>query len=332
MSVVFSEPARKMTPRNKLLVLLVTVVWLEGIAGGSFSNVVVQRDGVVPAGFINYNPPLALGPQAAPISAIPLKSVVGCLAPCIIPDTGSQGLAPIPASANAKIIAYQPAVPNVPVIMTNKEAPRAYQYAYAVYDDNTGDKKSQMEQSDGSVVKGKYSFIQPDGYRREVVYTADDLKGFNAVVRNISPEPELPKEGKEEVAKPQPPPCPEPQNAQLSETPKQSSKAINLEVEQLEQPSRKPKTEPKSVQKNIEISEEKKEEKPSKPEQKPEKEKPVREEPRQTVGNVENSPTLFNNVISYNDIIKCLQTKLISAKSAISPLTYILIPSLQGPC
>lgn len=61
------------------------------------------------------------------------------------------------------------------------QAPRGYQYAYAVYDDNTGDKKSQSEQSDGSVVQGQYTFIQPDGIRREVVYTADDLKGYRDI-------------------------------------------------------------------------------------------------------------------------------------------------------
>lgn len=48
-----------------------------------------------------------------------------------------------------------------------------------MYDDQTGDKKTQSERSDGSVVQGQYSFIQPDGFRRVVVYTADDLKGYH---------------------------------------------------------------------------------------------------------------------------------------------------------
>lgn len=46
-----------------------------------------------------------------------------------------------------------------------------------MYDENTGDRKAQRELSDGSVVHGEYSFIQPDGYVREVKYTADDLTG-----------------------------------------------------------------------------------------------------------------------------------------------------------
>lgn len=53
----------------------------------------------------------------------------------------------------------------------------SYQYSYVVYDENTGDQKAQYESSDGSKVQGQYSLIQPDGYVREVQYTADDLKG-----------------------------------------------------------------------------------------------------------------------------------------------------------
>lgn len=47
-----------------------------------------------------------------------------------------------------------------------------------VFDDGTGDKKSQYEVSEGGKVRGQYSIDQPDGYVREVQYTADDLKGF----------------------------------------------------------------------------------------------------------------------------------------------------------
>lgn len=53
----------------------------------------------------------------------------------------------------------------------------SYEYSYVVYDENTGDQKAQRELSDGSVVRGQYSLIQPDGYVREVQYTADDVKG-----------------------------------------------------------------------------------------------------------------------------------------------------------
>lgn len=53
----------------------------------------------------------------------------------------------------------------------------SYQYSYAVFDENTGDRKSQTEKSDGSVVQGQYSLVEPNGSLREVTYTADDLKG-----------------------------------------------------------------------------------------------------------------------------------------------------------
>ncbi|CAH2104222.1 unnamed protein product [Euphydryas editha] len=56
-------------------------------------------------------------------------------------------------------------------------------FAYDVADPNTGDYKSQVESRSGGVVKGQYSLIDPDGTKRVVDYTADDVNGFNAVVR-----------------------------------------------------------------------------------------------------------------------------------------------------
>ncbi|CAH2230502.1 jg18605 [Pararge aegeria aegeria] len=314
MSVVFSQSTRNMTHTNLLLVLVVTISLLESIAGASFSNVVVQRDGIVPLGYINYDPISFGNSQAAQLSMAPLDSVVQvpsvsaivspCLAPCIIPKPASQGLAPISTTSNAKIITYQPAVPNVPVVTTNQEAARGYQYAYAVYDDQTGDKKSQSEQSDG----------------------------FNAVVRNISPEQAKSKENELEVVKPKPAPCPEPVNAQLTQNREQSLEGVTSEVDNLEEQTREPKSKPKSVQESVENSVERSEGKVNTPEGKAEKKKPREEEPHQNSEPIDNSPVLLDNVVSYYDIIKCLQTKLINANSAVSPLTYILIPSLQGPC
>ncbi|XP_052863966.1 pupal cuticle protein Edg-84A-like [Anopheles cruzii] len=63
------------------------------------------------------------------------------------------------------------------------DAPAEYQFAYDVHDDQTGDVKSQQEERHGDVVKGQYTLIDADGYRRVVDYTADDHNGFNAVVR-----------------------------------------------------------------------------------------------------------------------------------------------------
>lgn len=62
-----------------------------------------------------------------------------------------------------------------------------YIYGYEIEDDETGDSKIQREVRDGDVVKGIYSFIEADGFRRTVEYTVDSHHGFNAVVRR---EPE----------------------------------------------------------------------------------------------------------------------------------------------
>ncbi|XP_052561904.1 cuticle protein-like [Culex pipiens pallens] len=56
-------------------------------------------------------------------------------------------------------------------------------FLYSVHDDHTGDIKSQQEERHGDDVKGQYTLIDADGYRRVVDYTADEHNGFNAVVR-----------------------------------------------------------------------------------------------------------------------------------------------------
>ncbi|XP_018561036.1 cuticle protein 7-like isoform X2 [Anoplophora glabripennis] len=62
-----------------------------------------------------------------------------------------------------------------------------YSYNYGVADGVTGDRKSQQEVRDGGVVKGSYSVAEPDGSVRVVDYAADDVNGFNAVVKRIGP-------------------------------------------------------------------------------------------------------------------------------------------------
>ncbi|XP_006624269.1 larval cuticle protein A2B-like [Apis dorsata] len=57
-----------------------------------------------------------------------------------------------------------------------------YTYSYDVQDNLTGDSKSQQETRNGDIVSGSYSFIEADGTRRIVEYTADPVNGFNAVV------------------------------------------------------------------------------------------------------------------------------------------------------
>ncbi|KAH8323388.1 hypothetical protein KR067_007181 [Drosophila pandora] len=63
--------------------------------------------------------------------------------------------------------------------------PASYSFNYAVNDESTGDIKEHSETRDGYVVRGFYSLIDPDGYKRTVTYTADDVHGFNAVVNRV---------------------------------------------------------------------------------------------------------------------------------------------------
>lgn len=60
-----------------------------------------------------------------------------------------------------------------------------YKYGYDVQDALSGDSKSQTEERDGDVVRGEYSLIDADGFKRVVQYTADPVNGFNAVVNRV---------------------------------------------------------------------------------------------------------------------------------------------------
>lgn len=62
-----------------------------------------------------------------------------------------------------------------------------YGFNYAVNDPSTGDNKAQWETRNGDVVQGAYSLVEPDGNVRLVEYTADSLRGFNAIVRRAGP-------------------------------------------------------------------------------------------------------------------------------------------------
>jgi hypothetical protein len=64
----------------------------------------------------------------------------------------------------------------------NHYAPAEYEFGYVVHDEHTGDIKHQKESRDGDKVEGEYSFIEPDGYRRTVRYSADKHTGFTARV------------------------------------------------------------------------------------------------------------------------------------------------------
>uniref|UniRef100_A0A1B0A482 Uncharacterized protein n=1 Tax=Glossina pallidipes TaxID=7398 RepID=A0A1B0A482_GLOPL len=87
------------------------------------------------------------------------------------------------AAANAAVV-----VPAAPVLAKNVELEEydphpQYKYGYDVHDTLSGDAKGHVEERDGDLVRGEYSLIDSDGFKRTVSYTADDINGFNAVVR-----------------------------------------------------------------------------------------------------------------------------------------------------
>ncbi|CAH2042161.1 unnamed protein product, partial [Iphiclides podalirius] len=69
---------------------------------------------------------------------------------------------------------------------TRADYPR-YAFNYAINDPITRDNKAQWEARDGDVVKGAYSLREPDGTIRVVEYSANDISGFNALVKKIGP-------------------------------------------------------------------------------------------------------------------------------------------------
>ncbi|CAH2049185.1 unnamed protein product, partial [Iphiclides podalirius] len=69
------------------------------------------------------------------------------------------------------------------VAYAEPEAPAHYDFSYSVHDTQSGDIKQQSEQRAGDSLQGSYSLVQPDGVHRIVDYTADEVHGFNAVVR-----------------------------------------------------------------------------------------------------------------------------------------------------
>ncbi|XP_055317639.1 larval cuticle protein A2B-like [Sitodiplosis mosellana] len=94
-------------------------------------------------------------------------------------------LVPGVAPPLAPIAQFAPRVLAGPAVAVHPEpydpAPQ-YAFAYNVQDQLTGDHKSQQETRDGDIVRGSYSLVEADGSLRTVIYTADPLNGFNAVV------------------------------------------------------------------------------------------------------------------------------------------------------
>lgn len=105
------------------------------------------------------------------------------VAVCLIGVSKAGVLLPAARFAAAPVAALAPAVPAVAAVNTNYDPLPQYTYAYNVQDALTGDNKSQQETRDGDVVKGSYSLVEPDGTVRTVIYTADPINGFNAIVQ-----------------------------------------------------------------------------------------------------------------------------------------------------
>lgn len=63
------------------------------------------------------------------------------------------------------------------------EKPAHYDFKYEVHDEKTGDIKRLSEVATHGVVKGQYSLIDSDGFKRIVEYTADNIHGFQAIVK-----------------------------------------------------------------------------------------------------------------------------------------------------
>jgi hypothetical protein len=71
----------------------------------------------------------------------------------------------------------------VPAARPDYDPHPQYTFAYDIRDAVTGDAKSQQESRSGDVVQGSYSLVEPDGSVRTVLYSADPLSGFTAVVQ-----------------------------------------------------------------------------------------------------------------------------------------------------
>ncbi|XP_038210550.1 cuticle protein 21-like [Zerene cesonia] len=87
---------------------------------------------------------------------------------------------------------YQHVIPDAIVeAQPEYEEKPNYLFAYSVVDSHTRDNKQHQERRDGDVVRGEYSLLEADGTVRRVEYTADPLKGFNAIVSRSKPKEQI---------------------------------------------------------------------------------------------------------------------------------------------
>ncbi|XP_039968729.1 larval cuticle protein A2B-like [Bactrocera neohumeralis] len=113
--------------------------------------------------------------QHAPVATAVVKAPVAYAAPA--PAYAHVAHAPVAVHAHAQ-----------PILAKHDDEydphPQ-YKYGYDVQDALSGDSKSQTEERDGDVVRGEYSLVDADGFKRVVQYTADPVNGFNAVVNRV---------------------------------------------------------------------------------------------------------------------------------------------------
>ncbi|KAL4710561.1 hypothetical protein ACJJTC_008963 [Scirpophaga incertulas] len=338
--------------KEMLLCVLFIIPWMQHVQGVSFSKVYVQSSGSDNVDIATYGAPTVYSnAQIARLSAAPIGSMLPavsnvippCVSPCVLP---TQNIAPVAPVTNAKIITYN--TPNVPVVVAPSKD-KGYEYSYVVYDENTGDQKAQRESSDGAVVRGEYSFIQPDGYVREVHYTADDLTGFNVIVKKILPDPVNNKDKKPEAKeKSEPAPCPHVKSEALKAAPEYIEKNLNDDIElnivKPEPTTKSPPPPPPPPAPKVEVAKvtESKTSKennvkppksaePIKPKEAVTvKEETKKEEVSKPSKKKEPSPQQ-QAVVPYDDIIRCIQSKIQGQQTPvlpnISPLTYIILPS-----
>ncbi|CAG9784961.1 unnamed protein product [Diatraea saccharalis] len=329
---------------------LILSIWLHGGTGASFSQVYVQNAGSDPSGFITYGTPSIYSdsqyakltePQIGSIVPVPSMADVlpPCVSPCVISNQNIAPLAPLPVATNARLVTYR--APNVPVAVAPSKD-NGYEYSYVVYDEKTGDQKAQRETSDGSTVHGEYSFIQPDGYIREVKYTADDLTGFNVIVKRIPPS--TTNEGDKKIrtkTKSDTDPCadtkkealkivPEQKknNLELNEVNAEPTTAVTSPLDEITESVTVPVTTLKVTQASSETPQ---------PHQSDNVTIVTPEETQASVREITDAPAPSqinsNLLVSYDDIIRCIQSKIqqqASLKPGVSPLTYVILPG--KPC
>ncbi|XP_076041827.1 uncharacterized protein LOC143025710 [Oratosquilla oratoria] len=82
----------------------------------------------------------------------------------------------------AEIHAFHPYASNTQELPHAPEERKPYNFDYSISDQYSGISYGHNEDSDGSVVRGKYSVLLPDGRLQTVIYTADKENGFLARV------------------------------------------------------------------------------------------------------------------------------------------------------